>query len=60
MSILEPITYDRLRWELTTKQLIGLANAMNIDISDIPKNRKEKLAKKIWKHCGRNAIHYIL
>lgn len=54
MSILQPITYDRLRWELTTKQLIELASIMNMNIENIPKNQKEKLAKKIWEYCSRN------
>lgn len=54
MSLLQPITYNRLRWELTTKQLIQLANFMNIDIDNIPKNKKEKLTKKIWECCNRN------
>ena len=54
MSLLEPLTYDRLRYELTTSELFQLADSMKIDTSDIPKNRKEKLAKKIWNNCSKN------
>ncbi len=56
MSLLEPLTYDRLRWEYTTRQLLKLAAFMKLDVSDIPKNgkRKYKLAKKIWNNCHRN------
>lgn len=54
MSLLEPLTYDRLRWELTTSKLLKLAAFMKVDVSGIPKNRKDKLAKRIWDNCTRN------
>ena len=49
MSLIKPLTYDRLRWEFTTKQIIKLADFMKIDISSINKKKKRKLADYVWK-----------
>ena len=37
------LDYALLRWEMTTSQLVQLAELMRVDISDIPKNGKRKL-----------------
>ena len=44
------ITWDKLRWEFKTSQLIKLAGMLRVNIEDIPMNSqcKGKIAKRIY------------
>lgn len=48
------VTWQQLRWELTTFQLKKLAENLKVDISGIAANtqQKKRLAERIAKHCG--------
>jgi len=47
------LDYALLRWEMTTSQLVQLAELMRVDISDIPKSRRKlRLANRLGEALG--------
>ena len=46
------VDYAQLRWEMTMSQLRALAELLNIDVSDIPKNKKRQLANRLAEALG--------
>lgn len=52
--LLDKVTYSKLRYEYTTKQLIQFTTLMKINLEGCGLKKKRELANKIWDYCHNN------
>lgn len=50
-------TFDILRYEMTTSQLIDYAKRCNIELSTTDGKHKKKIAKEIWNELNQRGFN---